>query len=346
MTIAGYVPAIGETDLDKIIRSIRNLYENISTTTSSGVSSLNGQTGAVVVKDRPGGRLSVSSATPVMTATVSAAATVYYTPYVHDSINIYDGTNWVPTSFAELSQALSDTAKSPAAAAANKNYDLFVWNDSGTVRCTRGPAWTSDSARGTGAGTTELERISGVLLNKNAITNGPAADRGIYVGTIRTNGSSVVDWTFGSAASGGGAASFGVWNYYNRASIGTAVQDSGAAYAYAVAAWRQARASAGNQAQFIIGYSEDSFVCGYQQEIQPGGNFFADIGIGVNSASSPSTMAFANGAGFFFPSIVWIQLSPLGWNTVYGLENSASAASVLYGNSTAGFVNLTLQVPM
>ena len=32
----------------------------------------------------------------------------------------------------ELSQALSDTTKSPAAAAANSLYDVFVWNDSGT----------------------------------------------------------------------------------------------------------------------------------------------------------------------------------------------------------------------
>jgi hypothetical protein len=90
---------------------------------------------------------------------------------------------------------------------------FFGWNDAGTFRATRGPAWTSDTARGTGAGTTELELVNGIYLNKVAITNGPAANRGTYLGTIRTNGSATVDVILGgTGAAGGESSTYGVWN--------------------------------------------------------------------------------------------------------------------------------------
>src|SRR5436853_574503 len=71
--------------------------------------------------------------------------------------------------------------------------------------------------RGTGAGTTELEFVAGILMNKAAITNGPGADRGTYVGSIRTNASSTVDVIFGGVGAAGGESSvLGLWNMYNR----------------------------------------------------------------------------------------------------------------------------------
>ena len=194
----------------------------------------------------PQGRLTLTSATPVLTAIVSAAATIYYTPYTGNQIPIYDGTNLVPTAFAELSNATaqSSTGKAgPAAVASNSNYDLFVWNDAGTVRLTRGPAWTSDTARGTGAGTTELQRINGLWTNKVAIANGPGANFGTYVGTVRSNGAATVDWALGSLAAGGGAAFLGIWNAYNRVEISGLVSDSTASWNYSSTTWRPANNS-------------------------------------------------------------------------------------------------------
>ena len=205
-----------------------------------------------------GGRLTLQTVTPVMTTTQSAKTTVYYTPYLHQFVPIYDGTNMTMTDIGgELSQATTDATKSPAAVAASKNYDVFVWSDGGTFRATRGPVWTSDTARGTGAGTSELVMVKGVLLNANAITNGPSTQRGTYVGTIRSNGSSQIDWILGASASGGTAAVLNVWNAYNRVDVGTAVTDSGTGYTLTSATVRQARASAGNQASFVVGLNED-----------------------------------------------------------------------------------------
>lgn len=223
--------------------------------TSTQKSLLRNNTGSpsVIV---PQGRLTVTTATPVITSTTSAQTTVYYTPYVGCLVPLYDGTYWTPTVFAELSQATTDSTKSPAACTTNSNYDLFVWSDSGTLRCTRGPAWSSGTTRGTGAGTTELVRTNGILLNAVSITNGPAASRGTYVGTIRTNGSSQVDFIFGASATGGTAGFVGVWNAYNRVKFSHFVRDDTNTWTYN-GSYRSSNASDAMRVSFVRGLNED-----------------------------------------------------------------------------------------
>lgn len=223
--------------------------------TSTQKSLLRGNTGSPSVI-RPQGRLTLTTATPVLTSTVSAQTTIYYTPYVGCLAPLYDGTYWTPTVFSELSQATTDSTKSPAACTTNSNYDLFVWDDSGTLRCTRGPAWSSSTSRGTGAGTTELVRVNGILLNANAITNGPGASRGTYVGTIRTNGSSQVDFIFGASGTGGVAGVVGVWNAYNRVKFSHFVRDDTNSWTYN-GAYRSSNASTAMRVSFVRGLNED-----------------------------------------------------------------------------------------
>lgn len=210
----------------------------------------------------PQGRLTLTSATPVLTSTVTGAGTVYYALHVGNLIPITtNGTGFKPRTFAQLSNVLanSSTGKAGPAAAANaSNYDLFVWDDAGTLRLTRGPAWTSDTGRGTGAGTTELARVAGIWVNAVAITNGPSQNRGTYVGTIRTNGSATVDVNFGSAASGGGAASIGVWNAYNRAIMAATVSDTDNSWTYTTNAFRNYNNSSGNRVSFVRGLDLDA----------------------------------------------------------------------------------------
>jgi hypothetical protein len=214
----------------------------------------------------PGGRLTLTSATPVLAADVTAATTAYYTPYLHGYIMLYDGIEWTPTAFTELSQTLADATKSPAAAAVSSIYDMFVWNDAGTLRCTRGPPWAtgggSATARGTGAGSTELERKNGIWTNKIAITNGPAANRGVYVGTISTSASGAngqLNMMFAPAAAAGGSANrLDVWNMYNRVDIAAMCRDSTDSWTYTTATWRAANASNSNRITVVCGMNEDA----------------------------------------------------------------------------------------
>lgn len=42
----------------------------------------------------PGGRLTLTSGTPVTTSDVTGATRIYYTPYLHNGCGLYDGTSW------------------------------------------------------------------------------------------------------------------------------------------------------------------------------------------------------------------------------------------------------------
>jgi hypothetical protein len=276
--------------------------------------------GSATTPTAPQGRLTLASGTPVMAASQSAKTTVYYTPYAGNAVPIYDGTNMTPTQFAEVSQATTDTTKSPAAVAASSVYDIFCWVDSGTNRCTRGPAWTNSTTRGY-----TLTMVNGILLNTSAITNGPAAQRGTWVGTIASNASSSIDYTFGGAGSGGVAASLNVWNAYNRVRACTTVTDSGTSYAgYTSATPRQARASAGNQIGFVIGAQEDgvSFTYASRSSTVAVSQAAINTGVGfdVNNAFSFSASATQTSAA----------VSVTGGNTNAGSWNAGIGTHVLY----------------
>jgi hypothetical protein len=243
----------------------------------------------------PQGRLTLQTGVPVMTTTQAAKTTIYYTPYVGNQVPIYDGTNMTMTSFPELSVATTDTAKNPAAIGASKVNDWFVWNDGGTIRISHGPDWTSDTARSAG---TALVMVSGVLLNSVSITNGPAASRGTYVGSTRSNASSQLDWQFGSSASGGGAAFLNVWNMYNRTAVSTSVTDSNVNWLYGSATVRISNNSASNRVSFVIGLAEDSIESFFSQRLNPAastGNLSA--GIGIDSATVFDKVAIVVGGG-------------------------------------------------
>lgn len=283
----------------------------------------------------PQGRLTLTSVTPVLTASVSGATTIFYTPYVGNLVPLYDGTRMIPTACAELSQATTDTTKSPAAVAANSNYDLFVWSDGGTLRCTRGPAWSSGTARGTGAGSTELVRVNGLWLNAVSISNGPAAQRGTYVGTVRSNGSSQIDFIYGAVASGWAAGSFGVWNAYNRVSVSSMSGDTTTSWTYGSTTWRAPNGNTNTaRVSFINGLNEDDVKATYVAiGNQSGGNAYA--GVGYDSTSAPTGGASVNGAGFNLAITGSLRkIAGLGWHFVSAIEAASAASAIFIGQGS------------
>lgn len=90
---------------------------------------------------QPGGRLTLTSGVPVTTSDVTGATTIYYTPYVHDTIVLWDGVRWRPVIFAEVSHALGTMT-------ANTNYDVFGYLNAGALALEK-LAWTNDTTRAT-----------------------------------------------------------------------------------------------------------------------------------------------------------------------------------------------------
>lgn len=322
----------------------------------------------------PQGRLTLISNTPVPVSDMAGATTVYYTPAIGNLVPIYDGSNFSPTVFTQLSQATSDTTKSPAAVIANANYDMFVWNDSGTVRCTRGPYWTKagtatmtvaspcvvtvstalwntnynppivftttgalptgltagttyyllpvttttanvsatpggsainttgsqsgvhtatygdDTGVGYRSGTTSLTSVNGILLNTSTITNGPAASRGTYVGTVRSDASSTLNMTFGTTTTGGGPSLLTVFNQYNQVPVLGKVGDNTASWNYTTATWRMMDNSAGNRVSMLFGTQSNpiSVNRGFNATLVATQGAFAFGGYQIDGITSPN----------------------------------------------------------
>lgn len=293
----------------------------------------------------PQGRLTLTAGAPVMTANVVGATTVRYTTQNGRLCPAWDGNKLVMYDFlTELTQALTDATKSPAAAVANKNYDIFFWMDGTTARISRGPAWTSDTSRGTGAGSSDLTQIFGLKVNFNAITNGPAAQRGTYLGTIRTNASALVDHTpIVVSGSGGALCTLGVWNCYNRIAVRTGVTDNGVAYGYAAAAIRQARASTLNQINLVVGLAEDGLMASYQGRVDIGNTAgYGNIYIGLDS----TTVGYRGTVGSFFynsaagalpsfgPVFTSVPIDPqIGYHSVTALELASGSVTATFCNN-------------
>lgn len=396
----------------------------------SGSTSITGLSAAI----QPQGRVTLTTGTPWMTTTATAQTTVYYTPAVGNVVPIYDGTNWGFKTFTELSQATTDSTKSPAAASTYSNYDVFVWSDSGTLRATRGPAWTQaqtftvtiatpavfsltghgfyecepivltttgalptglsagttyfvlgtgagltanafevstscggsavntsgtqsgthtatqhDTIRGTGAGTTELEFVNGILMNKNAITNGPAADRGTYVGTIRTNGSSQVDMIFGGAGAAGGESTVaGIWNMYNRRTVTLVNFDNTDTWNYTTNTARVKDGNVNNRIQYLTGYQGDGiYAINSAQTSDTNSGVAAIAGVGANSMS-----AFATGSAVGRNDVAgstvqttctgfYGGIAPLGFAYVAPLEQSGATGTRTWDGDGGGTVNVS-----
>jgi hypothetical protein len=277
----------------------------------------------------PQGRLTLQTAVPVMTTTQSAKTTIFYTPYIGGMVPIYDGTNMVMTTFAELSVATTDTTKSPAAIGASKVNDWFVWNDSGTIRIGHGPDWTSDTARSAG---TALVMVNGILLNNAAITNGPAVQRGTYAGTTRSNGSSQLDYIFGAT---GTAAFLGVWNCYNRVLVQTTCAQSATTWSYSSATIRASNNTAIERISFVSGLAEDGVMTAHSRRIDPAGTGYALLGIALDATNAQNKyilLALAN-------STVGLNLAyppQLGFHYIQATEaGDGTTSSTFYGDNAA-----------
>lgn len=292
----------------------------------------------------PQGRLTLTSGVPVLVSTVSGAPSVIYTPYLGNLIPVWNGAAFVPVTFAEVSQALSDTTKSPSAAVAGNVYDVFGWMDGATFRVTRGPAWSagtagSNTVRGAGVGSTALTRVQGLLVNAVAITNGPAAGFGTYLGTIATDaGAATVSFNPGGIGAGGVAAVVGLWNMYNRVQAGGSVRDTTASWTYSTAAtWRAPNGNAMMRVTFVCGQAENEWSAEYSGLVLPSSTGAACTGVGFNSTTTyqGTTGYVPSGAGIS-QARGCASAVAVGLNYLSAIELTVAGTMTGYGTNGAG----------
>lgn len=176
------------------------------------------------------GRLTLTTALPVTTADVTAAVSVFFTPYHGNRIALYDGSStWNIRTFTEITIALGTITS-------GRPYDIFCYDNSGTVACDSPVAWTSGTARATA-----LTTQDGVLVKTGATTRR-------YIGTFYTTSTTTTEDSYAKRY---------LWNYYNRVPrpmrAATETTDS---WNYISTTWRQANANTANQLNFVIGWAE------------------------------------------------------------------------------------------
>jgi len=245
----------------------------------------------------PGGRLTLTTATPVTTADVTAAATLYYTPYIHNMIELYDGARWIPVPFVEVSLSLVGYT-------ASKPYDIWGYLAAGTVAL-ESTIWTDGTTRATAL----------AYQNGRLIKNGAATRR--YLGTIYINSS--------GAQTDDSITKRFVWNYYNRLMRNFYKVDANS-HSYTTAVWRSWNNDASVRFECVVGVVENPIILSTLGTLETA---YSSIGMDVTNASSlafvlrrndDSVLDSAGGSGPLWPSSV-------GYHYFQGVELGTAGAT-------------------
>ncbi len=261
------------------------------------------------------GRLTLTTAVPVTTGNVTAATTVYFTPYKGNRIALYNGTSWAVQTFAELSIAVPATTATM--------YDVFAFNNSGAVAL-EVLAWTNDTTRATA-----LVTQDGVLSKTGVLTRR-------WLGSFRTTG--VSGQTEDSASNRLLA------NYYNRLRRPLLKQSADVSWTYATATVRQANGSTANQVSMVSGFQESLLDLSLVVHAEANATITAVVGFGEGTIATPVTNALlstaiagsiaADASGVVNGGQAAARLTkyaPLGATTYTWLEWVSGATFTFYG---------------
>jgi len=375
------------------------------------------QVAGLTVSAQPGGRLTLTSGSPVMATSVAAGANLFYTPHISRIIPIWGGNGFASIDiWDELIAGLNDTTHNPSALTANKVFDWFVWVDSAPVtiagapgqitlgnhgfragqvfrlsstgvlpsplqpntnyyvistglavgtflfsatkagtainvtggagvhtletrRLTHGPAWTNNTTR-----SAALSRARGIWLNGTAITNGPALERGTYVGTTYNSTANQLAFRFGNNSQ---SARFNVWNMYNRVSIGAMVIDGLDAWlSISVGNWNMFNNSAENRVEMVVGLREELVDLTFLAVYATDGSAYAAIGLDWQDAENPAdpTLFGSVGASQGVLPAKWTALPPLGfhyWQAIEAATGNTTFYGYTIGSTSSGMSFLT-----
>lgn len=262
-----------------------------------------------------GGRLSLTSMTPVPTGNVTGASTLYFTPYQSDGLSLWNGSAWAGVETPEISVSV-------AGLTVNTVYDVFAFTggDAGVgVALEFSAAWASSVAR-----TDALAQLNGVWVKSADHTRR-------WLGTLGTTSTAFDGGTITTAEDS--TANRFVYNFYNQTGRTLARVESTSNWSYTSAVWRQANGSAANTFSFVSGMAYT--VVKANVYMLEGGSNGGDqsVGIGIDSTTVNSATLYGSGGlfqgGDLDPTACFYKGSPgLGVHALNWLE---------WGSSGGGF---------
>jgi len=263
-------------------------------------------------------RLTLESGVPVSTTDQLAKTAVFCTPYAGNQIALYDALG-VPTvvTSVEVSIALPATT--------GQVYDVFGYSNAGALALEL-LAWTSDTVRATAL----TRATTGTWTKTGDLTRR-------YLGSVRTT--PVAGQTEDSLAKRY------LWNVSNRVARPMRVLEATDSWTYSTNTWRQARATATNQLDFLIGIAEvlveATILVG---ESGTSTSVLAWVAVGEDSTTTPDAAGLIGAAPGFNTSLQSPVVSTLrkvpavGRHTWVWLEksnNAAAGVTTFYGDNGA-----------
>lgn len=305
---------IGRTDTGAWAKAALTAGTNVTVTNGTGTITV-ATTAQPVDPSVNGFRLTLTTGTPVTTADVTAAQTIYLSPYTSTSIATKLGTGWAIATSSEISMVLSSMT-------ADRNYDVFAYSDGGTLAFHTLQGWTSDTTR-----TATITREDGVWVLSGAVANR-------YVGTIRTTATNATEDS---------AAKRFVWNAQNRVTRFLSVVDATDNWSYTTDAWRQARATATNQLAVVVGLEGELIEVRATSTGLNDGTAAADVpaGVGVDSTTANSAQVYGSRPGVASSTTLmsstasYVGYVPLGYHYFAWLERSVvtTGTTFWYGDN-------------
>ena len=274
----------------------------------------NGKMTAAISSTLAGGRLTLETGVAVSSSDQTAKTTIYYTPFIHSLIGLYDTTNliWTAHPFTERSLALGTLVS-------GKNYDVFAVLTSGAVAI-EALVWTSDSARATA-----LVAVDGVLCK-----TGDTSRR--YVGTFRTTTTTTTEDS---------EAKRFVYNANNKVprsmlgTLGYADDNAGATFTFnSQNVWAALNSGTGNKCEFVNGLTETVLLAGSVFYTAGAGSYLM-TGIGIDATTSASFIVSQNdaagGSAFQRSNSKSVQFAAgYHYGSINGVVVSANVSATIY----------------
>lgn len=271
------------------------------------------------------GRLTLTSGTPVTSADVTGATSIFFTPYNGDTIALYNGTTWNLFTFTEITIALGTLSS-------GLNYDLYAFVSGSTVTIDPPVAWSDNTTR-----VTQLTNQNGVKVK-----TGDATRR--YIGTFRTTSTTTTEDSRGGVSTQTGGKRF-LYNAYNRVMRDLQVIDKTNNWTYNTSAWRQSNATSGNRVEYVDGLGETTLVA-TAMSIIGNSNLLgqgAASGIGIdrttaNDARLTGVGTISNNTSTNQCSAYYTGLPGLGYHAVNWLEHAPGVdTTTWYGTAGLDF---------
>lgn len=255
------------------------------------------------------GRLTLSTGVSVTPADVSSSSLVYFTPHSGNRIALYvPGYGWRLYSFSELSVSV-------AAFAIDKNIDVFIYDNAGTLTLSL-EEWSNNTLRAV-----SIVRQDGIYCKSGALNHR-------YLGTVRTNAAGTTCDTKDKRF---------LWNFYNRMLRPLYRHDPTPSWTYNVRAWRKFNQSSFNRLNFVIGVNETPVHVVFNGTSKAGSSSLHGVALGLDSdepASPDSSWSTHAIAEVHFSVAVYHGFPGLGYHYIQMLETGSPTAATFYGTHT------------